>query len=85
MDVVVTFKTKNMSNTKEKLKHLPINLFLSLGYFSISIIVLEMIQNNYYLSFFIAFLIYLNDAMTASKIDYLDEQIKILKGEDISS
>ena len=74
-----------MSNTKEKLEHLPFNLFINLGTFSISFIAFEMMQGNVYLSFFISLVIYLNKAITASQIDYLDEQIKILKGEDISS
>lgn len=74
-----------MSNTKEKLKHLPVNLFISLGTFCISFIVFEMMQGNVYLSFFTALVIYLNKAITASQIDYLDEQIKILKGEDITT
>jgi hypothetical protein len=74
-----------MSNTKEKMKHLPINLFLSLGSFGISFSAFSMIQDNNYLSFFIALVIYLNSAMTASQIDYLDEQIKKLKGEQGAS
>jgi hypothetical protein len=40
-----------------------------------------MIQDNGYLSFLIALVIYLNNAMTASQIDYLDEQIKKLKSD----
>ena len=74
-----------MSNTKEKLKHLPVNLVSSLGSFVIPFTILDMIQANVYLSFFIALVIYLNNAMMWSKIDYLDEQIKILKGEEIPS
>lgn len=74
-----------MSNTKEKLKHLPVNLVFSLGSFVIPFTILDMIQANVYLSFFIALVIYLNNAMMGSKIDYLDEQIKILKGEDITT
>lgn len=74
-----------MSNTKEKLKHLPVNLVLSLGVFGIFFGVFSMIQDNHYLSFFIALVIYLNNAMMESKIDYLDEQVKILKGEKIPS
>jgi hypothetical protein len=70
-----------MSNTNEKIKHLPINLFLSLGSFGISFSALLMIQDNNYVSFFVALVIYLNNAMTASQIDYLDEQIKKLKDE----
>lgn len=46
-------KFKNMSNTKEKIKHLPINLFLSLGLFGISFSAFSMIQGNNYLSFFL--------------------------------
>ncbi len=68
-------------NSKEKMKHLPINLFLCLGSFGISFSAFSMIQDNIYLSFFIALVIYLNNAMTASKIDYLDEQIKKLKSD----
>lgn len=45
----------------------------------------EMMQDNVYLSFFTALMIYLDNAITASNIDYLDEQIKILKGEDITT
>jgi len=69
------------TNQREKMKHLPINLFLSLGSFGISFGAFSMIQDNNYLSFFIALVIYLNNAMTASQIDYLDEQIKKLKSD----
>lgn len=72
-----------MSNTKEKIKHWPINLFLGLGSFGISFSAFSMIQDNNYLSFFIALVIYLNSAMAASQIDYLDEQIKILKNKQL--
>ena len=74
-----------MSNTKDKLKHLPVNLFISLGTFSIPFMAFEIMQGNVYLSFFTALVIYLNKAITASQIDYLDEQIKILKGEGITT
>ena len=71
-----------MSNTKEKMKHLPINLFFSLDFFGFSFAAFSIIQENNYFSFFMALIIYLNSAITKSQIDYLDEQIKTLKGEN---
>jgi hypothetical protein len=70
-----------MSNTNEKIKHLPINLLLSLGYFGISFSALSMLQDNNYISVLVALVIYLNNAMTESKIDYLEEEIKSLKNK----
>ena len=74
-----------MANTKEKMKHLQTNLFLSLGSFGIAFGTFLMIQDNNYLSFFIAFVIYLNNVLTATRIDYLDEQVKKLKDNQSAS
>jgi len=70
-----------MSNTKEKMKHLPINLFLSLGSFGITFTAFTMIQDNNILSFFIGLIVYLNNVITGSQIDYLNEQIENLKNK----
>ena len=66
---------------KEKLKHLPVNLFLSLGTFGIVFGAFTMLQDNIYLSIFIGLVTYLNAAMTESKIDYLNEQVENLKSK----
>lgn len=71
-----------MSNTKEKMKHLPINLFLSLGSFGISFSAFSMIQDDNCLSFLIAFVMYINNVTTDSRIDYLNEKVKELKSKN---
>lgn len=71
-----------MSNTKEKMKHLPINLFLSLGSFGISFSVFSTIQDDNCLSFLIAFVMYINNVTTDSRIDYLNEKVKELKSKN---
>lgn len=70
-----------MSNIKEKTKHLPINLLLNLGWFGFIFSVFSTIQDDNCLSFLIASAMYINNVTTDSRIDYLDEQIKKLKGQ----
>ncbi len=61
-----------MTNIKEKTKHLSKNLFINLFWFGF-------IQEDNYLSFLIAFVMYINTVTTDSRIDYLNEQIEKLK------
>ena len=63
-----------MSIDKEKLKHVPINLFLGLPAFFI----LSMLNENDKISLFISLTIFINQVITESKFDYLEEQIKKL-------
>lgn len=71
-----------MSNIKEKTKHLPINLLLNLGWFGFIFSVFSTIQDDNYLSFLIAFVMYINNVTTDSRIDYLNEKVKELKSKN---
>lgn len=71
-----------MSNTKQKMKHLPINLFLCLDSFGVTFLALTLIQDNKILSFVFGLIVYMNNVKTDSQIDYLNEQIENLKKQN---
>lgn len=71
-----------MSNIKEKTKHLPINLLLNLGWFGFIFSIFSKLQEDNYLSFLIAFVMYINNVTTDSRIDYLNEKVKELKSKN---
>ena len=61
---------------KKKLKHLPINLLLSIPIFCLSLFALAMFTSvPFFQQILISSAIYLFDAIRSSEIDYLQEQI----------
>ena len=66
---------------KEKLKHLPINLFLNIGTFGIAFGGIHLLTNNFPLSIFIGFVVYLHTVRVDATIDYLEERIKKLENK----
>ena len=68
-----------MTNIKEKTKHLSKNLLINLFWFGFIFNIFSKLQEDNYLSFLIAFVMYINNVTTDSRIDYLNEQIEKLK------
>lgn len=69
---------------KDKLKHLPINMFLSISVFLLVYLTLNTIDLKGISPLLISLFIYIRDAVNESKFDYLEEQIKLQKHENKS-
>ena len=55
------------------------NLLINLFWFGFIFSIFSKLQEDNYLSFLIAFVMYINNVTTDSRIDYLNEQIEKLK------
>jgi hypothetical protein len=66
---------------KEKLKHLPINLFSNIGTFGMAFSAAILLTNKLPLSIFIGFVVYLHAVRIDAEIDYLGERIKKLENK----
>ena len=66
---------------KEKLKHLPINLFSNIGTFGMVFCGMHLLTNKFPLSIFIGFVVYLHAVRVDATIDYLEERIKKLENK----
>lgn len=65
---------------KEKLKFIPVNLFLSVPTFILVYFILNSVSNiSNIWSILITFYIYLQDTISNSKLDYLEYEINKLK------
>jgi hypothetical protein len=71
-----------MSNIKEKTKHLPINLLINLCWFGFIFSIFSKLQDDNCLSFLIASVMYINNVVTDSRFDYLNEQVEKLKSKN---